>query len=299
MANLPTDVAAQALDAIGSEYVIGDLEEGSREAQVLLRAYLQCLQQLLRGANWDFARKTAPLQLLADATGQTPDVGVLVPSNYVYEYAYPPDCMRVRFVPWNHQWPGSGTPQGNYAIPSNVPIESGLGAPWFGQRIIPARFVIATDGNYPPPSGVITWETQGLSPQSRTVILTNVKNAQCTYTALMLYPSLWDPLFREALVAYLASQVALPLTKDKALGRVLRDEQIQIAKQKLEFARQMDGNEAFTSSDIPVDWMNARYNGGGWGGYGGAFDGGLGWGGYGGGYGGGWDACSFSDGSAY
>ena len=298
MANLPTDVAAQALDAIGSEYVIGDLEEGSREAQVLLRAYLQCLQQLLRGANWDFARKTAPLELLADATGQTPNVGVLVPSNYVYCYAYPTDAMKVRFIPWNHQWPGSGTPQGNYAIPSNVPIETGLGAPWFGNRIIPAKFVIATDSNYPPPSGTITWETQGLSPQSRTVILTNVKNAQCTYTALMLYPSLWDPLFREALVAYLASQVALPLTKDKALGRVLRDEQIQIAKQKIEMARMADGNEAFTDSTLVVDWMQYRNNGGGWGGYGGAFDGGWG-GGWGGGYGGGYDSVSFANGSAY
>jgi hypothetical protein len=92
--------------------------------------------------------------------------------------------------------------------------------------------------------------------------------------------------------------VALPLTKDKGLGRVLRDEQIQIAKQKLEFARQMDGNEAITDSTLVVDWMQYRNNGGGWGGYGGAFDGGN-WGGGPGGYGGGYDSVSFCNGSAF
>ena len=74
----PTDIMNQALDAMGWETTIGDAEEGSREARVLLRAYRECLRQMLRGAHWDWARKTAPLTLLADATGQTQNVGTIV-----------------------------------------------------------------------------------------------------------------------------------------------------------------------------------------------------------------------------
>jgi hypothetical protein len=293
MANLPSDVASQVLDAIGSTYVLGDISEGSREGQVILRAYGQCLRQLLRGANWDFARASAPLLLLADATGQTPNVGTVVASGYQYCYAYPIDCMKIRFIQRNHQYPGSAFPPGNISIPPNTPMTTNMGAGFPCSRPRPARFVIATDSNYPAAPGSLTWDTQGVGPNSRTVILTDVKDAHATYTALILYPSQWDSLFRAALVAYIASEVALPLTANKAFGLQLRNQQIAIAKMKIEQARLVDGNEAATSSDIPVDWMDARRTGGGsrWSGYG------IGGDGYG--YGGGWDAVGFCDGSAY
>lgn len=294
--NLPADIANQALDAAAVDYTLGDLEEGTKAAQVTLRAYGQCLRQLLRAANWDFARKTSPLMLLADATGQTANVGSLVPTPWIYEYAYPIDCMKVRLIPWNYgQFPT--VPVGNIAIPQGVPLTTGSGGQQvlIGQRLKPSRFVVATDPNYTPPQGAIFWETQGQSPQGNTVILSNVKNATVIYTALMLYPSVWDALFRAALVSYLASEIALPLAKDKKFGLQIRKEQIEIAKMKIKEARVVDGNEGFYSSDIRVDWMDARRSGGygvGRGGWGG---------GYGdlGGFGGGWDSCSFADGSAY
>lgn len=292
--NLPADIANQALDAAGVDFTIGDLEEGTKPAQVLLRAYGQCLRQLLRGANWDFARKTAPLTLLADASGQTANVGSLVPVPWLYEYSYPTDCMKVRFVPWNGPGLVSAPPAANIQIPA-TPLTTGQGQqPLTGQRLRPARFTIATDYNYPPPQGQITWEVQGVSPEGRTVVLTNVKQALCVYTALMLYPSVWDVLFRAALVAYLASEVALPLSKDKKFAMTLRAQLIATVKQKLTEARLVDGNEGWYSSDIRVDWMDFRRTGGGWRGNGA-------WGGDGGagvlGYG--WDACGFADGSAY
>lgn len=295
--NLPTDIANQALDAAACDFTLGDIEEGSRAAQVCLRAYRQCLMQLLRAVHWDFARKQAPLVLLADATGNTPNVGTLVPSNFLYEYQYPIDCMKARFVPWNHHQ-NPGAPAGNISIPTNVPLMTGLGQQnAVGMRQRPARYLIATDFNYPPPQGQITWEVQGVSPQGRTVVLTNVKHASLVYTALMLYPSVWDSLFRAAFVAYLASEVALPLAKDKKLGLTLRANLVNDVKAKLTQARLTDGNEGWYSSDIPVDWMEARNAGGGrrWGAAGGF---GLGDGG-GGGYGGAWDSCGFADGSAY
>ena len=292
--NLPSDIANQALDAIGSDVVIGDLEEGTREAQVLLRAYGQCLRQLLRAAHWDFARKQAPLTLLADASGQTPEVGNAVIYPWLYEYAYPIDCMKARFVPAN--WPGVNppAPPGNYAIGS-APIMTGLGSnPLAGQRIRPARFTIATDSNYAPPAGGIDWETQGVSPQGRTVVCTNIQYASLIYTALILYPSVWDVNFRAALVAYLASETALAIwaKKDRKFGLEMRGQQIQIAKTKIAEARVADGNEGWYSSDIRVDWMDFRRAGGfaDWGGRGFGGPGVLGYG---------WDRCGFADGSAY
>jgi hypothetical protein len=81
------------------------------------------------------------------------------------------------------------------------------------------------------------------------------------------------------------------LTANKAFGLQLRNQQIAIAKMKIEQARLVDGVEGTTTTDIPVDWMEARRTGGGsrWSGYGlGGDD-----------YGGGWSAVGFCDGTAY
>jgi len=269
----PTSVANQALDAAGVDVTIGDLEEGTREAQVCLRAYRQCLQQLLRVAHWDFARKTAPLVLLADATGNTLSVGTVVPIPWIYEYEYPIDCMKARYVPWNPVQ-STGTPPGNISISTTVPLTTGFSSTaYIGQRVRPARFLVATDFNYPAQQGAVTWEVQGVSPQGRTVILTNVPNAQLVYTSLVLYPSVWDSLFRAAMVSYLAAEIALPLAKDKKLGLALRTQNMAIARQKVTEARVANGNEGWSNSDISVDWMRARNSGYGWRGQGGDGDG--------------------------
>lgn len=298
MANTPTDVAQQSLDAIGSPITIGDIEEGSTQSKVLLRAYWQCLRQLLRAAHWNFGRKQIPLTLLADATGQTPNVGSAVPAPWIYEYAYPSDCMKMRFVPYNYP-PNPGAPSNNI-VPANnsAPLMTGLSQqPLVGARLRPARWLEATDFNYPVPPGSVTWETQGVSPQGRTVILTNVQYAIGVYTALMLYPSNWDVLFRSALVAYLGSEVALPLwsVKDRKFGLEMRAQQIAIAKEKITQARLTDGNEGWFNNDHIPDWLKSRDAGAGrglWGGYGGYDNGpGIFWGG--------WDAISWGDGSAY
>ena len=121
-----------------------------------------------------------------------------------------------------------------------------------------------------------------------------MKEAQCVYTAEMIYPSLWDSLFRSAFVAYLASEVVLPLSKDRKFGLSIRPQLIATVKQKLAEARLVDGNEGWYSSDIRVDWMSVRHSGGTW-----SRDGGWGGGEGPGVWGYGWDSCSFSDGSAY
>lgn len=297
MANLVADIFNQALDSMGSDRVVGDPQEGSREAQVLLRAYRQCLMQLLRAANWNFARRQDALFLLADATGNTPNVGTRVlDPEFIYEYAYPTDCVKIRFIPWNPSSVVAPTPSGNIALPNTPMTTGGVQQNGPGRRLRPGRWIEGVDPNYPPPPNANPVETQGISPQGRSVVMTNVRCASAVYTGLMLYPSNWDALFRSALVSYLSSETCLPILKDKKMALAIRPQQIAIVKQKLDQARITDGNEGTYSSDIPVDWIQTRYTGGdpAWGrdgayGYGP----GAGWGN------GGWNALSFADGSAY
>ena len=175
---VPADICNQALDAIGSEISIGDLEEGSREAQVLLRAYSQCLRQLLRTANWDFARKQVQPFLLADATGTTSGVGTTVQNPWLYCYAYPDDCVRARFV--------FGTsPAGVTTTP--VPLMTGLTSNIPAGRIVPQKFVVATDFNY-----------------------SYVSNNELTYKAFLPFSQSYSPAFFSAFMAFMQGQGALP-----------------------------------------------------------------------------------------
>lgn len=295
----PTAVANQALDAAGIDFTLGDIQEGTRPAQICLRAYSECLRQLLRGAPWDFARKEAPLFLLADATGQTDNVGTAVPGGqFIYSYAYPQDCARVRYIPWI-PFLDAGAPSGNITPPNpTLPLTSASGQPpYIGQRVVPARYLVTSDyNNLPSDVGQNPNAYPGVSPIGRTVILCNVQNARAVYTYDAIYPSVWDHQFRAAMVAYLASEIAMPLAIDKKFGLTMRDRNIAIAMEKIKQARLSDGNEMWASSDIPVDWMRGRVSGG----YGAANQG---WGGYGAapGYGPacGYDSVMFSGGSAY
>lgn len=290
----PTAVCNQALDAALVDFTLGDIGEGTRAAQVCLRAYGECLRQLLRCAPWDFARREAPLLLLADATGQTANVGTKVPSGFVYSYAYPDNCARIRYIP-ARRFGTPGAPEDNSSLPP-VPLTAAPTSTLVvGHRPIPTRYLITNDPNFPPVAGQNYWDVQGVSPTGRVTVLSNVQNAHAVYTYLALYPSVWDHLFRAAMVAYLASEICGPLTKDKRFAMQVRAQQAGIAKQKIMEARVADGNEMVAFADIYPDWMRARQSGQ-WGyGY-------AGWGAWGADYGcwgGGWNGSISLGGSAY
>lgn len=293
----PTSIANLAMDAAALDFTLGDIQEGTRPAQIALRAYGDCLRQLLRAAPWNFCRKQAPLLLLADATGQTPNVGTKVPGNqFIYEYALPTDAARIRWIPWN-PYLVPAIPANNIVPPdSGAPLTTGSGQPaYLTQRPIPARFLVTSDVNYIPDGADNSIE--GISPIGRTVVLTNVKCAEAIYTFNATWPSIWDYQFRAAMVAYLASEIVVPLAKDKKFAVQMRDHNIAIATEKIKQARITDGQEGWHSADLSVDWMRARVSGG----YGGWGSGGPGWGsGAGGGYlFGGWDAVQFGNSSSY
>lgn len=271
MASDPTDICNEALDRVGIPFQLGDIEQGGAEANVLLRHYMPCRQQLLRAAPWAFARKTMPLVLLADASGTTPNVLTTVPggqtSSFCYEYGYPIDCMRVRYIPGS-PLATPGAPAGNITPPNpQLPLLSGSPVVYpFGQRIVPTRFLVTNDPNITvDPNSNYAFQ-QGGSPTGSTVIMSNVQQAQCVYTFDVLYPSLWDSLFENAMAAYLAQQCAVALWAARGkpdFGMKMQAQQIALAKIAVTEARVADGNEMATHADLSPDWIAARRTGGG------------------------------------
>jgi hypothetical protein len=305
------DIFNMVLDEIGhpADKRIGDLQEGSAEAKVGLRHYGTSLRQILRAAHWNFSRFRAEMTLLNDSTGNTTrqqmtegvpvTVGAGTPGMrpWIFSYAWPVDCVKARFVPaTRHPFGGTGIPPGNIAIPPN-PLMSGLNEGQFHHQR-PTRFVVSSD-SIPNLTGAVTdWSqlpdtsrTMGQGLTSQTVILSNQPRAELVYTRLIIYPDQWDPLFRQAFVAYLASQTVMALTTDRKLGVSIRQEQIAVAKMALEQARIRDGDEGWPNIDREASWIRARIVGP-WSGSGFGFNG-QGVLGYS------WETCGFSDGSAY
>jgi hypothetical protein len=199
-------------------------------------------------------------------TGQTTDqngnvvtVPNLVPSGFNYSYSMPSDCLLVRYIPANYWNVNPAVPTGNITPAGSGPLTTGPISPVGSSRPVPTRFLITNDPNYIPDGA--SNDQPGVSPIGQTLILSNVQSARAVYTFEASYINLWDDLFREAMVASLATHLALPLASDKKFGAVMRDKNIAIAMEKIRLARAMSSNEGWSSSDISVDWMRIRNSG--------------------------------------
>jgi hypothetical protein len=138
------DICNRALIAIGSRNKITALTDDTEEGQTCNMLYAQLRDQILGMAPWNFARKTATLLNLVKAAPGTPASPVTNASQWIsaypappwmYEYAYPSDCLQIRYVIpqpgiYDVGVPIFPTPQYTY--------EGILGAP-------PQQFVITTD----------------------------------------------------------------------------------------------------------------------------------------------------------
>ncbi len=149
---------------------------------------------------------------------------------WTYTYEWPVDCVNARYVR--------------------------------GHLGLPVPFIV---GDYPIPSDLESdWPlNEGHSPESTRVIMTNQgPPIEFVYTGIISYPSMWDPLFEQAVVAVLASRLAMPLLEDKAFARTLRADNIAIAREILIQARVRDGNEGFhVIPEREAPWVRARYGG--------------------------------------
>lgn len=221
----PVDIVNATLSEIGAN-AISDFNDGSREAGVASIWYNRCRRQLLRAAPWGFARKTANLSLLAQAT----DVPNLVPWPYGFKYMYPADCLRMRYLL---------PPPCVETNPAVAPLVAGVQV-YGGVR--DCKFIIANDTD--------------VENNQRRVVLSNLWQAQSVYACDVTDTSLFDDQFEQALASTLAFRMVIPLSGNKDM----RSTFAQSAQSAIMDARASDGNEALPTTDHTPDWMVVRGN---------------------------------------
>lgn len=237
------DIANRALSAISARTTIANFDlEQSVEAKQARLLYAPTRDALLRAAHWEFARRTAYLSLLKSAPG-TPenptsatewDPATMPAPPWLYEYAYPSDCLLLRYV----------TPAPALASDTISPPLFSVTLPGttsYGVLAVP--FQRATDVIDGSPVGVV---------------LTNAREAVGCYTMRVEVEDLWDPAFQEAMVAALAARLATALTGNMEIFKL----QAQMAVQQLRTAQASNGNEGTTTTDHTPDWIRARGCGG-------------------------------------
>lgn len=211
-----------ALDASGCRSTIQSLNENSKEAKACSRQYAIALLTILQAAHWNFARAQAPLTLLKDGTLTPPDS---VPTPWIYEYAYPSDCLAARYImPFIQTSPGSAV--GSQGLPSAI-----------GSTV---RFLVGTD----------------LDANGNRIkcILTNQPNAILVYTCQVVDTGLFDEQFTLAFADYLAYRLSVPLSGDKALAKI----NYQLAQDACNRAQASNNNEGITVIDNIPDWIRVR-----------------------------------------
>ena len=223
-ASSPVSLCNRAFQDGGCRTLVSDMNEATPAGINARLFYNPCRQQLLRAAQWGFARKTFPLQQTGDIWHATS----IYP--WPFKYAYPPDCLKMRYV-----------------LPQALPVPSASSVPQVGAPVVfpyfgPSRtnrFLVSTDDS----SGV-----------DQKVLLTNLCNAQGVYTKDVTNVAIFDALFEEALVQMLEYHFVVPLSGNIKLKSVLK-ESVETAVRN---ARAADGNEAIPTTDIKVDWIEAR-----------------------------------------
>lgn len=240
------DIVNRALIAIGARANVTSLQERSPEAEQANWLYVPTRQALLRAAHWNFARKTAYLTVIKSAPGTptNPGPGTLAwdPATqpappWLYEYAYPSDCLQVRFVQPQISV-GFGPTDQIFSVPSYTPV------PNIGYTA--QRFQVATDTDH--------------GGQQVNVILTNQGTAICIYTMDIVNENLWDGLFQQAMVESLGSQLALQLNGNVQLARLQAGKAMEAINQ----ARARDGDEGLTVNDHTPGWIAIRGWAGDW-----------------------------------
>ena len=233
----PVSVANLALDSIGAGYTVSSLTPPlpAPNAAVVARHYDITRQSVGRAAHWNCLRRQAKLTVLKAAQGTpfNPDGTTLPipPYPWLYEYALPDDYLTSRYLLFDPP-PSTGTAPPIYPPAAGVIQWSGWGAGY--------NFVIGIDTD--------------ASNNQQKILLTDLIYADLVYTADILNPDLWDSQFLLAVAATLGAYLVNPVNMNMAILKA----QVEIAQGLITAARVSDGLEGTTTSDIPVDWMEAR-----------------------------------------
>lgn len=169
----PEDVVNAALTRIGATVRVANMMEGSHVANAAADIYGQTRDELLRQDDWAFAARNAALTLLKSAPigGYIPPTvwsSAYPPLPWIFEYAYPADCLKVRTVK-----------PATFFVPNFDPQ--------------PHSFGLENDNSLVPPAKVI---------------LSNVADAIVVYTGRVTDPATWEADFTEAAIAAIARRLA-------------------------------------------------------------------------------------------
>jgi hypothetical protein len=213
-------ICNMALGEAGARTTITSLSEKSKEANLCAIYYTPARDAVLQAARWNFARKQLNLALLKDATATPPQA---VPVPWLYEYAFPSDCIQGRYImPMFDSLPGTV---------AGLPAASVYRGP-------PVKFVVSND-----------LDTSGADIR---VILTNQPQAVFVYTKQTQDPNQFDAQFVECLAATLAAKLIKPLTGKSPTA------QMEIAKGLIISAAASNGNEGMMVQEHTPDWMRVR-----------------------------------------
>lgn len=215
------DICNRALGLVGARATIASLNDPVQAAVQCKLHYTPMRRMLLRAAHWGFARRQVVLAQIGSLAAGT------APYPWLYKYAYPQDCLKVRYLIEPSPVP-----------PSSLPTTGETLLPYSGSRRW--SFLIGNDT-----------DTGG---NQQRMILTNLFQAAAVYTIDVTDTSIFDDLFSDALVAALASKLVIPLTGNVAM----RQSFISEASAAVLNARVADGNEALPSTAHTPDWIQAR-----------------------------------------
>ena len=228
---MATEVAIcnRALSQMGSNASIASLSEQSPEALECNKLYAGVRDEIFSRALWSFARSAAVLTLrkdISDAVGDSWTSAIPAPP-WAYEYAYPTDCARVRYV-----------------LPSSVSGSVAI----FGQAATSIRNEIMLVEHPPIPFIIAN------GADDARVILTNQQDAMLIYTRKITSPAGWDARFEQAVVSELAARLAMPLSGRGDLAKA----NYSLAQHFIGKAQEADGNEGITYQEHMPDWIVAR-----------------------------------------
>ncbi len=198
--NSPADVLNLTLVRIGYKGRVGNLYDGSAAAKHALDIYGQTRDELLRQNDWDFAEVTASMTLLKSAPvggyipGFTPWSTAYPPLPWLFEYARPTDCLKIRAVK---------------PVPLFLPVMDPQ----------PHVFSAGFDDTLVPPAQVI---------------MCNVADAVLTYTGQPTSPATWEADFIEAFAASLGRRLSPNLVGWEAAKFLAADETVSQQKAETE-----------------------------------------------------------------
>lgn len=190
----PSDIVNVALRRIGYKLRVGSLYDGSKAASNALDIFSQTRDELLQQNDWPFSERNVAMTLLK----QAPVLGYIPPTvwstaypplPWIFEYAWPDDCLKVRAV---------------------------KPAPLFVPNFDPQPNVFATPND------------NSLAPPAR-VICCNVPSALLVYTGQVTDPTAWNADFVEVVASALGRRLAPVLVGLDVAKLEAGDEQASMA----------------------------------------------------------------------